>query len=146
MSETESKAEAEGLKREEWNYKKVKRDAGLFGRLNGWRLALYHFSLHQLSKATKRRQWPDDCNSFGSEKVLDHVHCYQFRRIPMCLISMPYGRDIDAAMSLAKHYGLEILEPPRARSGWWLPGATYCFAFVRPGTPITWLPEQYEGQ
>ena len=128
-------------------FKKSDRDADasarLFGKFNGWRPARTSWELNRLG-IVKRRDWIDDCKSIEPAKVFDHVVRYSMRGTPMCLISMPYERHIDAARRLAGLYGLQVLEPPRLFAGWWLPGRTHCFAFVRPDTSIRWLPEQME--
>jgi hypothetical protein len=117
--------------------------AKLFGKLNGWRLARSGFELPQLG-TVRGRNWIEDYKSIGAQTVFDHLVRYSMRSRPMCLISMPHERHIDAAKRLAGLYGLQVLEPPRLFAGWWLPGATHCFAFVRPDTPITWLAEQMD--
>jgi hypothetical protein len=58
---------------------------------------------------------------------------------------MPYHTELAAAEKLAQNYGLVVAVPPIAReSGWHSPGrnGTHCYAFVRPGTTVKWLPEQ----
>jgi hypothetical protein len=121
----------------------VQCSAKLFGKLNGgWRWSRWGFSLVHLSlaKPSRRREVYD----LKPSDVFDHLFFYKLGRVPICLISQPYRRHIDVAQRIANLHGLEILEPPQPRSGWWFPGRTHCFAFVRPGTAITWLPEQTE--
>jgi hypothetical protein len=113
--------------------------AAKFAALNGWKVGS-NFTLRMLAEGSGVRGRNDSYAT--SSLVLDHPVYFKFERTPMCMIGMPYHHNLDDALAMAKPYGLRVLEPPLRRAGWWYPGSTYCFAFVRPGTEVRWLPEQ----
>lgn len=125
----------------------TQRCAKAFAKLNGWSLSSAHFSFRQLAgKGCTRSN--DDAPLWwtGAQilvgDVMDHVRWFRQNRKPIAIISMPYLTSIENAQKLAQHYGLVACEPPIELSGWWAPKHTSCFAFVRPGTTVRWLPEQ----
>jgi hypothetical protein len=78
---------------------------------------------------------------------LDHLRWFKDGRKPMAIVSMPYtpASSLEQAATFIGRYGLIVQTPPLERAGWYGPSSldgTWCFAFVRPGTIVRWLPEQ----
>jgi hypothetical protein len=121
-----------------------------FATLNGWSLTDYQFTFNQLAGRTRIRDVMEMPirRRYGADSVLDHLFWFRRERKPVAVVSMPYHGNREAAQQLAAQYGLIMLAPPIVNAGWArsvaLPGenGTECFAFVRPGTEVRWLPGQ----
>jgi hypothetical protein len=126
--------------------------ARAFASLNGWSQTEKAFSFLQLAGLGRKRS--DDlmpaCTRGDQDPagVLDHLYWFKQNGKPVAIITMPYSYrgELAAAEKLAEQYGLIVAAPPIRESGWHLPGpnGTRCYAFVRPGTTVKWLPEQSE--
>jgi hypothetical protein len=123
----------------------IRGDTLAFARLNEWSRTKIEFTLRQLAgmKRSKEDRMPvymyrgDD-----PHWVLDHCHYFKAEGKAVAIVTMPHNAQMEHAREIADRYGLDVLAPPIAKSGWWLPGSTFCFAFVRPGTTVKWLPQQ----
>ena len=123
----------------------IRRDTLAFARLNEWSRTKIEFTLRQLAgmKRSKEDRMPvymyrgDD-----PHWVLDHCRYFKAEGKAVAIVTMPHNAQMEHAREIADRYGLDVLAPPIAKSGWWLPGPTFCFAFVRPGTMVKWLPQQ----
>jgi hypothetical protein len=119
-----------------------------FATINGWSRTEKAFSFRQL--AGLGRKHSDDlmpvCTQGDQDpdRVLDHLYWFKQDGKPIAIITMPYHGELDVAEKLARSYGLIAAAPPIRESGWHSPGrnGTYCYAIVRPGTTVKWLPEQ----
>jgi hypothetical protein len=122
--------------------------ARTFASLNGWSWTEKAFSFRQLAGLSRKRG--DDAvpvyrrGDQDPDRVLDHLYWFKQNGKPAAIITMPYHGELADAEKLAENYGLIVATPPIAESGWHLPGhnGTHCYAFVRPGTSLKWLPEQ----
>jgi hypothetical protein len=118
-----------------------------FADLNGWAPTDRQFTFDQLAGRAKTCDYMEMPIRYGADEVLDHIFWFRRSRKPIAVVAMPYNGDRARAQQLAAQYGLIALAPPIANAGWWLPGenGTECFAFVRQGTEVHWLPEQIDG-
>jgi hypothetical protein len=128
----------------------TKRCAQAFAKLNGWSVTNDHFSFRQLagkgrahSNDEAPRWWRGDQDI---AHVLDHIQWFRQNRRPIAIVCMPYGVSIEDAQEMAQRYGLVACAPPIECSGWWLPKYSQCFAFVRSGTTVRWLPGQCDAE
>jgi hypothetical protein len=114
-----------------------------FARLNGWGQSSRRFTMCQLAGLHGDEMFPMwHRGNHPCGYVMDHLYYFTASRRPIALVTMPYHAKLEAVRELASLYGLDVQAPLRPRSGWWFPGRTFCFAFVRPGTAVKWLPEQ----
>jgi hypothetical protein len=120
----------------------LRRDTLAFARLNGWSRTKNEFTLRRLAgmKALQGRQ--DAYRDYDPYWVMDHCRYFKAEGKAVAIVTMPHNAQMEHAREIADRYGLDVLAPPIAKSGWWLPGSTFCFAFVRPGTTVKWLPQQ----
>ena len=124
--------------------------ARTFAKLNGWSQTERAFSFRQL--AGLGRKHSDDVmpvctrGDQDPDNVLDHLYWFKQNGKPVAIITMPYHGELADTEKLAENYGLVVATPPIQESGWHLPGhnGTHCYAFMRPGTSVKWLPEQSE--
>jgi hypothetical protein len=127
-------------------YVRARNAARRFARLNGWGQS-GGFTMWRLA-GLRGRRFEDDAfplwysGSDAGGPLMDHVYYFTAQRRPITIVTMPYHADLEDVREIADRYGLDVLAPPIAKSGWWLPGWTFCFAFVRPGTTVKWLPQQ----
>jgi hypothetical protein len=141
MLKTEAAIHVQQRARQREQWRRWCADSERFARSNGWRLAGSGFSMQSLARGSRALAtcylWQED-----SHRVIDHVRWFNAQRRPVAIVTMPYHGELAEVQELAERYGLAVQAPPVARSGWWYPGHTLCFAFVRPGTQVRWLPQQ----
>ena len=107
------------------------------------RRALEEVTLRQLAGMKRSEDRMPVMYSGGDPHwVLDHCRYFKAEGKAVAIVTMPHNAQMEHAREIADRYGLDVLAPPIAKSGWWLPGSTFCFAFVRPGTTVKWLPQQ----
>jgi len=110
-------------------------DAVRFGTLNGWQWSTRGFPLHRLG-VRGALWWELD------HEVFDHLFYYWAERKPAAVATMPYCGNFYNARRMAGKYEVDVFEAPKPQSGWWKPGDSDLFVFVRRGTVVRWLPEQ----
>ena len=59
------------------------------------------------------------------------------------MIGQPYNTSEDEARSIALKLRLELHAPPLITASWWFPGWTRFFCCTRPGTSVSFLPDQH---
>jgi hypothetical protein len=121
---------------------RTRNDARRFARLNGWGQSRRGFSMGRLARLHACNDFP--LWYFGGHRHpgMDHLYYFKANGRPVAIVTMPYHASRGELRAVAKEYGLDVRAPPIAKSGWWFPGHTFCFVFVRAGTQVKWLPEQ----
>jgi hypothetical protein len=120
-----------------------------FAAINGWRRS-NPFTMRRLAGRRSIRTFGSDefpCTYSANEDpdcVMDHVCYFKHGSKAVAIVTMPYNANAQQAQAIAERYGLTVATPPLPHSGWHAPGHTHCFAFVRPGTSVIWLPEQQQ--
>jgi hypothetical protein len=138
--------------RGEKSWVRARKDGERFAARNGWRRAGVGFTFRRLARMPVYARGMLEADAFpcwgGGDlhHVMDHIWWFNMTRRPVAIVSMLYHPTREGVDEITQRYGLEVQVPPIERSGWWLPGWTYCFAFVRPGTKVCWLPEQCSTQ
>jgi hypothetical protein len=116
-----------------------------FAALNNWQVSLTPFPLLAL---TSRHSLQPAITNYRQILFGDHPPVL-FRENspphqPVAIVGQPRHTNPDAARAVATKLGLQLHLPANITASWWHPGEAAFFCFTRPGTEVTFLPEQME--
>lgn len=118
-----------------------------FAELNGWQLTRRQFPLAVL-RDNKLHGNPDlrfEGPVGFNHDTLDHAEYFRHTEKPYraaAIVAHLYGAKTDELNAYAKERGLVAHIAPSKMASWYYPGGTTMVVYVRPGTGVTWLPEQ----